>query len=405
MDKQQKRTLAIVFFTVFLDLVGFGIILPLTPYLAKEFQATAVEIGYLMAIFSLMQFLCSPFWGRLSDTIGRRPVMLISIAGVAISYLFFAYANSMMILFVARAAAGFFSANISTASAIIADITPKDKRSIGMGLIGAAFGLGFILGPTLAGLTGPIGESIGSKPPWGMQFSSVVAAGLSVINFIFAFFYLPETKAKVASEDKAFKPGFSASWKFVFAHNQLRPLILIFFLTSAAMALMEVMLFVFVKDRFGWSYKTASFGFAYVGVIMVLTQGYFIRKWVPKFGEKKLLFFGVSAMAVAFVGIGLSHSIAILAVVMTILAVGNGCMRPPIMGISSVVAKDSEQGFVMGLMQSMSAIGRIVGPPVGGLFYGAISHSAPFFASGVLCFGALGLLLLNFTKLPDPQAK
>ena len=139
MTAQQKRSLKIIFFTVFLDLVGFGIILPLTPYLAREFNATGTQIGYLMAIYSLMQFLFSPLWGKLSDRFGRRPIILISLMGSTCAYVFFAFAQTLLLLFVARALAGFFAANISAAQAYIADITPKDERSVGMGLIGAAF--------------------------------------------------------------------------------------------------------------------------------------------------------------------------------------------------------------------------------------------------------------------------
>ncbi|MCJ8275373.1 MAG: MFS transporter, partial [Bdellovibrionales bacterium] len=179
MTSEQKRSLKIIFFTVFLDLVGFGIILPLIPYLAREFKASPVQIGFLMAIFSFMQFLFSPLWGKLSDRFGRRPIILISLFGASFSYVFFAFAQTLTLLFVARGLAGFFAANISAAQAYIADITPKDKRSVGMGLIGAAFGLGFIMGPAIAGLTGPIGEALGDQPPFGIQFSALVAGGLN----------------------------------------------------------------------------------------------------------------------------------------------------------------------------------------------------------------------------------
>ena len=202
MNAQQKRSLAIIFFTVFLDLVGFGIILPLIPYLAREFSASPVQIGWLMATFSIMQFLFAPMWGRLSDRFGRRPIILISLFGATFAYLFFAFAQELTYLFIARGLAGFFAANISAAQAYIADITPKDKRSMSMGLIGAAFGLGFIMGPAIAGLTGPIGESLGDQPPFGIQFSAVVAAGLNALNLILAFFMLPETITQPGAKDR-----------------------------------------------------------------------------------------------------------------------------------------------------------------------------------------------------------
>lgn len=400
MTPEQKRSLKIIFFTVFLDLVGFGIILPLIPFLAREFSATPIEIGLLMAVFSFMQFLFSPFWGKLSDKYGRRPIILMSLVGATLSYCFFAFASTLVALFIARGLAGFFAANISAAQAYIADITPEDKRSVGMGLIGAAFGLGFIMGPTIAGLTGPIGEWLGSEPPFGIQFSAIVAALLNAINFVLAYFMLPETKTK-----KSERLSRTQSFSFVFKHRTLRPLFIIFFLTSLSMALMEVMVFPFVQDRFNWDYKLASISFAYVGVVMVITQGYFIRKWVPRYGEKKTLLVGIIGMAISFIGIGISYSIPMLALAMTILALGNGCMRPPIMGLASIVSDSNEQGYVLGVMNSMGAIGRIVGPVAGGWLYQDISQGAPFYSSGILAFLGLLVFLTIYKLLPDPQSQ
>ncbi len=402
MTKEQKRSLTIIFFTVFLDLVGFGIILPLMPYLARQFSATPLEIGLLMAVFSFMQFLFSPLWGKLSDRFGRRPIILISILGAIFSYTFFAFSNTLSLLFVARGLAGFFAANISAAQAYIADITPKDKRSVGMGLIGAAFGLGFIMGPAIAGLTGPIGEYLGDEPPFGIQFSALVAAGLNTINFVLAYFFLPETLDPSKIKEKKIQTRWE-SFTFIFREPLLRSLFTIFFLISLSMALMEVMVFPFVQDRFNWDYKLASISFAYVGVIMVLTQGYFIRKWIPRFGEKRTLTFGLIAMSISFFGIGLSHQVIYLGIAMTLLAVGNGCMRPPIMGLASVMTDEEEQGYVLGVMNSMGAIGRIVGPVLGGWLYQSQSQEAPFFASGLLAVVAILLFVMILKKLPNPQ--
>jgi MFS transporter, DHA1 family, tetracycline resistance protein len=403
MTAEQKRSLAIIFFTVFLDLVGFGIILPLIPYLARELSATPLEIGLLMAIFSFMQFLFSPLWGSLSDRFGRRPIILISLMGAIGAYTLFAFSHTLTYLFVARGLAGFFAANISAAQAYIADITPKDKRSVGMGLIGAAFGLGFIMGPAIAGLTGPIGEYLGDQPPFGIQFSALVAAGLNLLNLILAFFLLPETLKDQPGERSSHRVGRLESFTFIFKQPLLRSLFFIFFLISLSMALMEVMVFPFVQDRFNWDYKLASISFAYVGIIMVVTQGYFIRKWIPRFGEKRTLLFGLIAMGLSFAGIGISYSIWLLAIAMTLLAVGNGCMRPPIVGLASVIADEEEQGYVLGVMNSMGAIGRIVGPIVGGWLYQEFSQGAPFYTSALLAGVSTLLFLMIIKALPDPQ--
>ena len=262
MTTTQKRSLKILFFTVFLDLVGFGIILPLIPYLAREFKATPLEIGFLMAVFSFMQFLFSPFWGRLSDRFGRRPVILISLLGSTFSYILFAYSQTLILLFVARSLAGFFASNISTVQACVADITPKEKRSVSMGLIGAAFGLGFIMGPVIAGLSGSIGEALGDAPPFGIQFSAIVAGGLNGFNFLLALFILPETYNLKPKEKK---PGRWESFSFILKQPSLGALFGIFFLISLAMALMEVMIFSLCTGSFQLGLQTGSHKFCLCG--------------------------------------------------------------------------------------------------------------------------------------------
>ena len=361
-----------------------------------------MEIGLLMAVFSLMQFLFSPLWGKLSDRFGRRPIILISLLGSTFSYIFFAYAKTLPDLFLARSLAGFFASNISVAHAYIADITTKEERSISMGLIGAAFGLGFIMGPPIGGLTGSIGEALGNNPPFGISFSSLVAGGLNAVNFVLAFFILPETHDPnhFVSENK---PGRLQSFTFIFYQPLLRSLFGIFLLISLSMALMEVMIFPFVQDRFQWNYKLASISFAYVGIIMVLTQAYFIRKWIPRFGEKKILFFGLLAMGISFFGIGWSFYIPTLALAMTLLAVGNGCVRPPMIGLASVIIDRKQQGYVLGVMNSMGAVGRIVGPITGGWLYQEFSRGAPFFVSGALAVFSTFLFLFIMKALPDPR--
>lgn len=366
-------------------------IIPLIPYLAKEYQASGTEIGLLMSLFSLMQFIFSPWWGRLSDRVGRKPVMLTSIFGVFCSYILFSFSQTLASLFLARGLAGFFSANISVAQAYVADTTDKGGRSVAMGLIGAAFGLGFICGPLLGGLLGPVGLALGSQPPFGMQFVSLAAAGLGLLNFILALFLLPETRVQTATvRSVRYLQGFQK----VLRSGGVRELLLFFFLTSLSMALMEVMLFILVKDRFGWDFLTATKGFACVGLVMVLVQGYFIRKWIPRYGDWKVLMVGGALMAVGFMGISFSFTIPVLAFVMTALAIGNGCVRPPVMGLASGATSPEEQGMVMGVMQSMAALGRILGPPLGGFLYDMICPGSPFTVAGLLT--AAGVLWLKF---------
>ncbi len=400
--KEKKSPLVIIFITVFIDLIGFGIIIPLSPYLARQFNASAVEIGWLMAIYSLTQFLFSPFWGSLSDRIGRRPVILICLAGGLVSYLMFAFATNLSLLFVARALAGAFGGNISTTHAYIADVTTKENRSKGMGLLGAAFGLGFIFGPLMGGLLSIVGEHIGQAPPFGKSFSSVGAAALCFGNLIFAYFKLPESRNTlhpVSESDTGLRTN---RFKKIF-QELLRPLsgqlMVIFFLSGLAMAQMESMLFPYMYDHFGWGMKKASYGFAYVGVLMVLTQGYFVRKWMPRLGETRTLMIGLVLFGISLAGIAFSQTIFFMGIVMTILALGNGLMRPPNLGLISQLTPPEDQGLVMGVTNSLASLGRIIGPIIGGIFYQQIAQNSPFWLAALLIGIAIVLLALMLKKL------
>jgi MFS transporter, DHA1 family, tetracycline resistance protein len=392
--KKKLSPTLVIFLTIFIDLVGFGIIIPLSPYLSRVYGASPAKIGGLMAVYSLMQFIFAPLWGRLSDRLGRRPIMLVSIFGGLVSYLGFAFATSFSGLFFARMFAGICGANVSTAMAYIADISSEKDRSKSMGLIGAAFGLGFIFGPIIGGFAGEIGGKIGSMPPWGMNFGALVAAAISLINFLLALRILEESlppEKRIAAISNV-RPS---RLKMLFRHIHtptVGPLILLFFMSGLAMAHMESNLFIYVFDVFKWSQMKANVGFAYVGVVMVLTQGYLIRKLLPKFGERNLLPRGIFLMAIGFAGIGFAHSTAMMAVVMTALALGNGFTNPSILGSISLLTDSREQGEVMGVTQSLASLARILGPPLGGYFYQTFTPAAPFWVAGGI--SALGLLLV-----------
>ncbi len=400
--------LLVIFLTVFIDLVGFGIILPLSPFLAREFHASPLEVGLLMSVYSVMQFLFSPIWGALSDRIGRRPVILIGLGGGGLSYLLFAFSTTLPLLFVARGLAGLFGGNISTAHAYIADVTKPEERSKGMGLIGAAFGLGFIFGPLLGAGLGLVGQKLGSAPPFGMSFSALGAAALCFANFVLASFVLKESlPLDLRSQPSARKNRIKEILRHLRA-PVAGPLMIVFLLSGLAMAEMESMLFPYVADRFGWGLEKSSMGFAYVGVLMVITQGYLIRKWMPRFGERRVLLVGLFAFATSLAFIPFSFSIALLAITMTILAVGNGMMRPPNLGLISVASRADEQGAVLGVTNSLASLGRIIGPAIGGLIYEHVGKGAPFWLASVLAFAAFAIASsstttnhLSHAKTPD----
>jgi DHA1 family tetracycline resistance protein-like MFS transporter len=388
----------VIFLTVFLDLVGFGIFITLNNFLARHFQASAVEIGWLMAVYSIGQFVFAPFWGRVSDRIGRRPVLLISILGGSLSYLALAFAPSLLWMFVSRTLAGVFAANISTAHAYIADITSEKDRASGMGLIGAAFGIGFIVGPALGSLFFYLGQQLGDQPPFGIFFPAFMAFVITFANLVWAYFALPETVDKKPYSAKRFE------WVKVFSEQRLvSHLIIVFFTVNFAMPLMEVMLFTLVDDKFHWTFKEAGLGFALVGVIMAITQGVLVRGLMPRWGERKILVSGMVLLAFAFYLISVAGTIAMLAVAMTALAIGNGFARPALLAMVSLLSDKQQQGLVMGASQSAASLGRILGPIAGGWLYATISMGSPFFAAGCVTLCGLFILLFKYKLLPDQR--
>lgn len=400
-QKQRKAVLGVIFLTVFIDLIGFGIIIPLSPYLARRFEATPLQVGMLMAVYSLMQFIFSPVWGRISDRMGRRPILLMSLLGSTLSYLGFAFATTLAGLFLARIFAGIFGASISTAMAYIADVTPQKERSKGMGLIGAAFGMGFIFGPFIGGIAGGYGQRWGEGPPFGMSFSALVAAGICFLNFLLALRILKESlPAEKRGQAKARDSRLVLLTKYL-RQPVVGPLIGVVFLSIFAMALMESTLFLYVQDKFGWGVELASYGFAFVGVMIAFTQGYLIRKLMPKWGERKTLMVGLVLSSLGMTGIALSSSIPFLALANVLLALGVGMTNPSVIGSISLKADETEQGMVMGVSQSVSALGRIVGPVMGGWVYGGLRIESPYLIAGSLMAFCVLIVLAVYAQIPQ----
>ncbi len=386
-----KRPLFVIFITVFIDLVGFGMIIPLSPFLAQKFGADSFQVGLLMAAYSGFQFLFSPFWGRMSDRIGRRPVLLISLFGSAASHLVFGIAGSLNLLFIARAFAGMFGANISTAMAYIADVTGEKERSKGMGLIGAAFGLGFVCGPALGGIIAIY------KP----EYVAFVASAICFANFIMAYFVLNESLSPEIRARLKKRASRVASLLRAFRQPILNSLLGVSFLTSFGLSCMEASLFLFVKDIFGWSLQLASFGFAYVGIAMAFNQGFLVRRLLPKYGEPPLLFAGTLLFGLALILTGAASHVWMLGISMTMLALGSGFVNPSVNGSVSLLSDKDQQGEAMGVVQSLSALARILGPPIGGYMYAAYAPSAPFYFGGFTALLAFVVVTVQFRKLPS----
>lgn len=401
-DIMKSSPLFVVFLIVFIDLVGFGIIIPLGPYYATEIGATPTQVGILMAIYSLMQFLFSPFWGRLSDKVGRRPILLMSLLGSSLSYLFFAFSTEFWMLLTARAFAGFFGANISTAMAYVADVTDEKNRSKGMGLIGAAFGLGFIFGPAIGGLLSEVGMRLGDQPPFGMGFAALGASAICFLNFLLATRVLKESLTSERKQNLQKRESRLVLTKRFLLKKPQGILILMSFISTFAFAHMESTLALFVKDSWDWNFTKASFAFAYVGIISVFTQGFLIRKLMPKFGEPPLMFAGILMTGLGMLGISLSTEVWMLGAAVTIMGLGTGLFNPSNLGTISLATSSQDQGAALGVAQSFSALGRILGPISGGAIYGYLGMRYPFLASAIVL--AVGFLILLRIKKIIPNS-
>ena len=382
----RKPSLLVIFLTVFIDLVGFGIVLPLLPIYSDTFGASGLMVGVIMASFSAMQFLFAPVWGRLSDRIGRRPVLLVSTAGAAVSYLVFGYGSTLAgstaltVLLVSRMVAGICGANITVAQAYIADITPPEHRSKRMGLIGMAFGLGFIFGPIIGGLAA---KHLGISGP------GYVAASLCAANFLLAFARLPESR-KPDSSPVSPRPRF-AQWAHVLQQPTVGSLVVIFFLATFCFTCFETTLGLMVGANFGLDLTsgkdagTVTALFAFCGIVGAFVQGGPVGKLVKKMGEPKLIvislvFVGLSLAPIPFIhgSGGLSWGVLLkpeglpwigLLAALALLSIGSGLTRPPLFGMLSILTPEHEQGATLGVAQSAGSLARILGPIfAGGLF-------------------------------------
>ena len=378
-----------LFLIVFIDLVGFGLVIPLLPFYALRFGAPPQEVTLLLAIYSLMQLFAAPLWGRLSDRVGRRPVLMISMAASVLAYLWIGSATAMWMLFTARALAGACAGNIAAAQAYIADITKPEERAKGMGLIGAAFGLGFIIGPALGGLlagNNPATADI-ETPAW-------VAAGLSFLALWGVILFLPESlPADLRGMHGGSRSRLKAIWN-VLGRPVLSRLILIFFLVILAFAGMESTFALWAIEQFGWGPGQVGYVFAYVGVLSAILQGGLIGRLARRFGEERLLLCGLALIGTGLLAMLFAHSIPRLAFAVSALALGMGLTQPSLNSLISRRAGREEQGEVLGVSQSVGSLSRVLGPAVAGFLFAQFGRNAAFFWGGVLVFGALLLSLM-----------
>lgn len=387
----KKLALFTVFLVVLIDLMGFGIVLPLLPFYASKFQASAVTVGLLYSVYSLAQLVFSPFWGSLSDRLGRRPIMLISTLGSTLSYILFALSGSLPMLLASRLLAGIMGGNIATAQAYVADVTSHEERARGMGLIGAAFGIGFVMGPAISTLL------IHSRVADFFQMSGnpyaipgFFAAGLSALSFLLVLTKLPETVdlSKTNDPERVIRAGVFTKkfWQALAGKNRnvlLTLLLLSLFLISIGHSTLYSAFPLFCSQNLGLTAQKVGLLFVLMGSIAVVIQGGLIRRLEKKFGEKNLFIIGSALMAAGMALIPFAHDLKTLSIYLSVMAIGGSLNGPTLNSLISKQSPSSTVGAMMGTAQGMSALGRVIGPTWGGLLFGA-GFRLPFLLTALI---------------------
>jgi DHA1 family tetracycline resistance protein-like MFS transporter len=384
--RNARSPLFLIWVTVFVDLVGFGMIIPILPLYAERQGASEIQVGLLLASYSLMQFIFAPILGAWSDRVGRKPVLAASLYGTAIASIAMGVASgipgALWLLFVARIVDGITGANIAAAQAYVADVTSPEKRARGLGLIGMAFGLGFVLGPAIGGLLATIDVSL--------PFYVVGAVAAANATAMLVRLPEPERRLAVAAEARSR----IARLTLAFRDPRTRLLLVVVLLATTAFAAMEATLALLLKDRFGYDESSAAYCFAFVGIVMAAVQGGLVGRLVERVGERPLIVFGLLLLTggLALLGVGGWEATAILLAALALLAVGTGIQTPAVTSLVSRLAPASAQGTTLGVTQSTSSIGRIVGPVAGTALY-AVDLGLPYLSGAAVMAAALCVAL------------
>ena len=403
-----RSPLLVILTTVFIDLVGFGIVIPVLPYYLENprFNASPVALGLLFSSYSVMQLIFSPVLGRLSDRYGRRPVLLVSLTGTAIGFFVMGAAMTLWMLFAGRILDGITGGNISTAQAYIADVTTPENRARGMGMFGAAFGLGFIFGPAIGGVLSS----------WDISAPFYFAGGLALANAVLLYFVLPET---VTPDHPA--RNIRRGWDYFFRQLKQRRLALvlaIYFLFVVAFSIMTTTFALYTMSRFGFDAQHNGYLFAYIGILAVIVQGLLIARLVKRFGELPLVVTGALLLATSLVVLPYigprpewAGGVAGLLAILSCFSVGNSLATPTLTSLASKSVGAAEQGGVMGVTQSAASLARTISPTIGGfLIYSATGpHNVDdhtlrvtFWTASAIMFAALALAVY-FARSHAPE--
>lgn len=390
MNKKEKNALIVILLTIFIDLLGFGIIIPLLPdYSYNVLKIDESTIGFLIGIYSLMQFIFTPVWGSFSDIYGRRPILMISLSGNVISY-FLAFLvlsgifPSVLLLGFSRAFAGIFSANLSAAQAVISDITTKENRSRGMGYLGAAFGVGFVFGPALGGL---LSYNFGYGVPMLLSgVFSLIALTLAVT--IFKETLSNEIRVKNRIDFKGVTLINVKGVRDVIKNKNVGIYVTIFFFITFSFANIfgTFLLFAERKDGLDLNQEQVGLLLSFIGIVAAIVQATLIKIFKSRIGEERSIVLGNALVVIGLFFIPLSQNIPVMLAVLFILAFGNGLNNPMVMGMISQNVDPEEQGSVLGINQSLGSLARFLGPVWGGFIYQKLGYMFPFYSGGLLCY-------------------
>jgi DHA1 family tetracycline resistance protein-like MFS transporter len=404
-----------IFIIVFIDLLGFGLILPLLPFYADEFGATPFLVGLLTAIYAAAQLVGAPLLGRLSDRFGRRPILLISILGTFLGFLLFGFAvpvgqklaallgmpsNQMilLILFISRALDGFTGGNISVAQAYITDVTTEKDRAKGLGLVGAAFGLGFVFGPAMGGFLSSYGFSV----------PAFAAAGLSAINLVMVTLWLPESLPKEDREASALnkKPKVSANALIeVLRRPKVGPILSVSFFYGLAFALFSTMFSLFAQYKLDLDARQTGYVLAYVGVLIALVQGAGVGPISKRFPDRWIILISTIILTISLLIWAFTGSIILLLIIMIPLAGTSGVLNTVLRSSLTKVVDKEEVGGILGISSSFESLTRVIAPSLGGLLLGSLGTWAPGVAGAVIMFGVIFLAWVTIFNQSDDQQK
>jgi len=385
------RAFATIWITLFLDLFGFGIVIPVLPFYATEHGASPAVVALLATTFSVAQFVMSPVLGRLSDVHGRRPIMLVSIAGSCASMLVLGFAGALWMVFAARLVSGIANANVSTANAYIADRVAPAERARYMGMMGSATGMGFVFGPAVGGLLST--ESLPELPFF-------CAAGLAAVNFVMAWWWLPESRGPQHLAPRRWMTPWASLGRLLdLRGTPLGALSLVCFGFFIAFSAMESTFALLTEARLGWTARDTGYMFTLIGACIAFSQVVLLGRLVRRFGEKRTLIIGMGVQAFGLVMIGAATIVPVMVVGGALLATGNGLVTPATSALVSRLSSADEQGLNLGIIQSAAALARIFGPAAAGVLFEQVAPGAPMFAGAAV---VMAVLLLVSPRIQRP---